>query len=71
MDEDLKTIDAFCSDIGMSMTTAFVFLQKHSKRTKNSVRNFGRSDPFYNKANIASLEKALQCTGRKSHIERT
>lgn len=37
MDEDLKKqFDAFCSDIGMSMTTAFcVFAKKSGKRKKN------------------------------------
>ena len=45
MDADLKRqFDEFCSEIGMTMTTAFCVFAK-------------RSDPFYSPSNIRYLEE--------------
>ena len=60
MDEDLKKqFDQFCSNIGMSMTTAIcVFVKKAVKEQKIPFEI--TADPFYSSANIKRLEKAIQ-----------
>ena len=61
MDEDLKKqFDAFCSDIGMSMTTAFCVFAKTAVRERRipfaiSLEN----DPFYSPTNLARLKKSI------------
>lgn len=59
MDEDLKKqFDKFCSNIGMTMTTAIcVFVKKTVKEQKIPFEITG--DPFYSSANIQRLEKAI------------
>lgn len=61
MDEELKKqFDAFCSDIGMSMTTAFcVFAKTAVRQRKIPFEISADSDPFYNSANMARLQKAI------------
>ena len=48
MDADLKRqFEAFCADIGMTMTTAInVFAKKSSSREQNSFRNQWRHPKF-------------------------
>lgn len=60
MDEELKKqFDKFCSDIGMSMTTAIcVFAKKVVKEQKIPFEI--TADPFYSSVNIKRLEKAIQ-----------
>lgn len=60
MDEDLKKqFDKFCSNIGMTMTTAIcVFVKKTVKEQKIPFEITG--DPFYSSANIQRLEKAIE-----------
>ncbi len=59
MDAELKKqFDKFCSDIGMSMTTAIcVFAKKAVKEQKIPFEI--TADPFYSSANIKRLEKAV------------
>lgn len=59
MDEELKKqFDKFCSDIGMTMTTAIcVFAKKAVKEQKIPFEI--TADPFYSTANIKRLEKAI------------
>ena len=58
MDEDLKKqFEAFCSDVGMSMTTAFcVFAKATVRQHKIPFEISAEKDPFYSPANIAQME---------------
>lgn len=61
MDEDLKKqFDAFCSDIGMSMTTAFcVFAKKAVRERRIPFEISADNDPFYSPANMAHLKSSI------------
>ena len=59
MDADLKRqFDEFCSEIGMTMTTAFCVFAKTAVRERKIpfVISAERSDPFYSESNIRYLE---------------
>ena len=61
MDENLKKqFEAFCSEIGMSMTTAFcVFAKTAVRQNKIPFEISADSDPFYSDANQARLRKSI------------
>ncbi len=61
MDENLKKqFDAFCSDIGMSMTTAFcVFAKTAVRQNRIPFEISAESDPFYSEVNQARLRKSI------------
>lgn len=61
MDENLKKqFDAFCSEIGMSMTTAFcVFAKTAVRQNRIPFEISAESDPFYSEANQARLRKSI------------
>lgn len=61
MDSDLKKqFEAFCSDIGMSMTTAFcVFAKMAVRERKIPFEIKADADPFYSEENIRILEKRI------------
>ena len=61
MDEDLKKqFDAFCSAVGMNMTTAFnVFAKTAVRQQKIPFEISADTDPFYSEANQAQLRKAI------------
>lgn len=61
MDENLKKqFEAFCSEIGMNMTTAFcVFAKAAVRQNKIPFEISAEKDPFYNEANQARLMKAI------------
>lgn len=72
MDEDLKKqFDAFCSDVGMNMTTAFcIFAKTVVKQHRIPFEISSESDPFYSSANIARLKKSIaqmESTGGTVH----
>lgn len=72
MDEDLKKqFDAFCSDVGMNMTTAFcIFAKTVVKQHRIPFEISSESDPFYSTANIARLKKSIaqmETTGGTVH----
>ena len=72
MDEDLKRqFDAFCSDIGMNMTTAFCVFAKTAVRERRIPFEISaESDPFYSAANMAKLRKSIaqmEATGGTVH----
>lgn len=72
MDEDLKKqFDAFCSDVGMNMTTAFcIFAKTVVKQHRIPFEISSESDPFYSSANIARLKKSIaqmESTGGTIH----
>ena len=60
IDEELKQkFDEFCTDVGMSMTTAFcIFAKKTVKEQKIPFEI--SNDPFYSTANIKRLEKSIK-----------
>lgn len=72
MDEDLKKqFDAFCADIGMSMTTAICVFAKTAVRERRIPFEISaESDPFYSPANLARLRKSIaqmEATGGTVH----
>lgn len=60
MDEELKRdFDTFCSEIGMSMTTAFCMFAKTAVREQRIPFAVSlERDPFYSAENMARLKKA-------------
>jgi DNA-damage-inducible protein J len=61
MDEDLKKqFDKFCSDIGMTMTTAFCMFAKMTVKAQKIPFEISAEDPFYSSANIDRLIKAIE-----------
>ena len=61
MDKELKEqFDKFCSDIGMSMTTAFCVFAKKAVREQRIPFEVSVDDPFYSAANIERLKKAIK-----------
>ena len=59
MDADLKRqFEAFCSDIGMTMTTAFCVFAKAAVR-KQKIPFEISADPFYSASNMYYLEKKM------------
>lgn len=72
MDADLKKqFEAFCSDVGMNMTTAFcVFAKKVVRERKIPFEITADNDPFYSSSNMKRLEKSiaqLETTGGVVH----
>ncbi|MCD8180109.1 MAG: type II toxin-antitoxin system RelB/DinJ family antitoxin [Firmicutes bacterium] len=72
MDEDLKRqFEKFCSDIGMSMTTAFcVFAKKAVRDRRIPFEITSDADPFYSDANMNRLRKSIaqmEATGGTVH----
>ena len=72
MDEELKKqFDAFCSDVGMSMTTAFCIFAKTVVRQHRIPFEISTdSDPFYSPANMERLKRSaaqMEQTGRTVH----
>ena len=72
MDEELmKQFDAFCSDIGMSMTTAIcVFAKKAVRERRIPFEITADNDPFYSSANMERLKKSvaqMEATGGTIH----
>lgn len=61
MDADLKKqFEAFCSDVGMNMTTAFcVFAKKVVRERRIPFEITADNDPFYSSSNIERLEKSI------------
>ena len=59
MDEDLKKqFEAFCSDIGMTMTTAFCVFAKTAVRKQKLPFEIA-VDPFYSDNNMAHLRRGI------------
>lgn len=60
IDEDLKKqFEKFCSDTGMTMTTAFNIFVKKAVREQRIPFEI-TADPFYSVANMERLEKAIK-----------
>lgn len=72
MDTDLKKqFEAFCSDVGMSMTTAFcVFAKAAVRERKIPFEISAKNDPFYSPENMELLRKSIaqmEATGGTVH----
>lgn len=60
MDKQLKEqFDKFCSDIGMTMTTAFCVFAKKAVREQKIPFEITADDPFYSQKNIERIKKAI------------
>ena len=71
MDEDLKkSMEQACSDMGMSMTTAFTIFAKKVSREKRIPFEVS-ADPFYSESNMKYLEKVIADieAGRAKFVE--
>ena len=74
MDADLKRqFDEFCSEIGMTMTTAFCVFAKTAVRERKipfEISAERSSDPFYSAENMALLRASIaqmEATGGTVH----
>lgn len=60
MDSKLKEqFDKFCSEIGMSMTTAFCVFAKKAVREQKIPFEITAEDPFYSEKNMERIKKAI------------
>ena len=61
IDSKLKEdFDEFCSNIGMSMTTAFCVFAKKAVREQRIPFEITAEDPFYSNSNIERLKSQLK-----------
>ena len=62
MDENLKKqFDSFCSEVGMSMSTAFnIFARTVVRQRKIPFEISTEKDPFYSVENIERLKKSIE-----------
>lgn len=72
MDEDLKKqFETFCSEVGMSMTTAFcIFAKTVVRQHRIPFEVSTESDPFYSAANMERLRRSaaqMERTGGTVH----
>ncbi len=59
MDEDLKkSMEKVCSDMGLSMTTAFTIFAKKVSREKRIPFEVS-ANPFYSESNMKHLEQVI------------
>ena len=66
MDSELKKqFEAFCSDVGMDMSTAFCVFAKKAVRERRIPFEISAEDPFYSYDNQERLRKSI------SQLERT
>ena len=60
MDEDLKKqFEKFCSNVGMSMTTAICVFAKKAVSEQKIPFEITANDPFYSATNIERIKKAI------------
>ena len=75
MDEDLKKqFDAFCSDVGMNMTTAINIFAKMAVRERRIPFEISAvSDPFYSESNMQHIKKIISDieTGKSKFVIKT
>ena len=69
IDEDLKNqFEAFCSDIWMTMTTAFCVFAKAAVR-KQKIPFEISVDPFYSESNMAHLRRGIAALNAGKGVE--
>ena len=70
MDKDLKkSMEKTCSDMGMSMTTAFTIFAKNSHKGKNGFRSEVTADPFYCESNMEHLRRGIAALNAGKGVE--
>ena len=71
MDEELKRgMEQVCSDMGMTMTTAFTVFATKVTREKRIPFEISVVDPFYSESNMAHLKKIVRDINEgKAHFE--
>lgn len=70
MDEELKRqFDAFCSEVGMTMTTAFCIFAKATVRERKIPFEISAGDPFYSPANLAHLKRGIAALDAGQGVE--
>ena len=71
MDSDLKkSMEQFCKDMGMSMTTAFTIFATKVSREKRIPFEIS-ADPFYSESNMAYLRQSIENAKQGRVIEKT
>ena len=69
IDEDLKQqFETFCSNIGMTMTTAFCVFAKTAVR-KQKIPFELAVDPFYSESNMAHLRRGIAALNTGKGVE--
>ena len=69
IDEDLKQqFETFCSNIGMTMTTAFCVFAKTAVR-KQKIPFELAVDPFYSESNMAHLRRGIAALNSGKGVE--
>ncbi|UTC47885.1 type II toxin-antitoxin system RelB/DinJ family antitoxin [Treponema vincentii] len=69
IDEDLKRqFETFCSNIGMTMTTAFCVFAKTAVR-KQKIPFELAVDPFYSESNMAHLRRGIAALNDGKGVE--
>ena len=69
IDEDLKRqFETFCSNIGMTMTTAFCVFAKTAVR-KQKIPFELAVDPFYSESNMAHLRRGIAALNTGKGVE--
>ena len=69
MDENLKKkFEAFCSDIGMTMTTEFCVFAKTAVR-KQKIPFEISTDPFYSESNMTHLRRGIEALNAGKGVE--
>lgn len=69
MDEDLKkNMEQTCSDMGMSMTTAFTIFAKKVANEKRIPFEI-TADPFYSESNMAHLRRGIAALNAGKGVE--
>ena len=63
-----KQFEAFCSDIGMTMTTAFCVFAKAAVR-KQKIPFEISTDPFYSESNMAHLRRGIEALNAGKWVE--
>lgn len=69
MDENLKkSMEQACSDMGMSLTTAFTIFAKKVAREKRIPFEVS-ADPFYSENNMAHLKRGVEALNVGKGVE--
>lgn len=69
MDEDLKkSMEQVCSEMGLSMTTAFTIFAKKVSREKRIPFEIS-ADPFYSESNLEHLRRGIAALDAGKGVE--
>lgn len=69
MDEDLKkSMEQTCSEMGLSMSTAFTIFAKKVSREKRIPFEVS-ADPFYSESNMAHLRRGIAALNAGAGVE--